>query len=554
MLNPSIPTVTGRRQVSGLSHYPLPALCDGGAVRPRRPGIRPLVLAALLASGPLQADVWVLEPTLGFDQRLDDNYRLDALADENVSATRVVGRLGLSRESQTVIMRGLLQADGVLTFRDGRDDQQLESNQSAEFEATFKGQRYTYGSGFRFTQDKPTQEISVNLTDGSAVAIDTGENADTRKNVDRRRIELTPNFSYELTRRHSIDARLSYTDVSHGLTDPQDALIDRYVSFLQSTNRPPGFNPDIPLDQLTFDDVPTPFTYGGELDDFREGRIDVGWSYRLSPISAVSLNAGYIDYRADTEADPSVIFDFLDKEEDPDQKLVLRDPKRESLSDTTRLTVGYERDFSPTLSLQLEVGGFVKNTDDSDLLRPDDQTSLGPDDLAERRAGLQRQEEGWLANVMLTQLTRRSRYEGRLAFDLSPSDTGREEQALDLRLGVQRELTPRLNAGFQLRAYDPDFNNAALDDKYKRRFLSLEPRVNYALSRDWSVSLSYLYRRQRSLVEFSSITPTGEVDSNGVPVFSETVTSEFLSGDSNAILLSLRYAPPSPIKTLRNTF
>ena len=248
-------------------------------------------------------------------------------------------------------MRGLLQGDGVLTISDAREDEEIESNQSAAFDAIFKGQRYRYGSGFKFTQDKPTQEISADLNSGDVIGIDTGENADTQKNIDRQRIEVTPNITFELSRRSSLDARLSYTDVEHGLTDPQDALVDRYVTFLQSTNRPPGFDPNIPLDQLTFDDVPTPFTYGGELDDFREARFDLGWRYALSPISTLLLNAGYIDYRADTEADAGVIFAFEDKEEDPDERLVLRDPKRESLSGTTRLTVGYQRDISPTVDV-----------------------------------------------------------------------------------------------------------------------------------------------------------------------------------------------------------
>ena len=51
----------------------------------------------------------------------------------------------------------------------------------------------------------------------------------------------------------------------------------------------------------------------------------------------------------------------------------------------------------------------MKKTDDTDLFRPDDETGLSGDDLADRLTGLEYTEEGWLANASVAYQTRRSR-------------------------------------------------------------------------------------------------------------------------------------------------
>ena len=82
------------------------SLVNASAHRARSPGragraasgsfslLPALTVSLLLVSVPSRSDVWVLEPSLGVDQRFDDNYRLDAVTQEQVSATaggRVAG-------------------------------------------------------------------------------------------------------------------------------------------------------------------------------------------------------------------------------------------------------------------------------------------------------------------------------------------------------------------------------------------------------------------------------------------------------------------------------
>ena len=492
--------------------------------------------------------MWVFEPTLGVDQRIDDNYRLGAAATESIAATRAIGTLGLSRESQTMIIRGLLQADGAVTFSDARDEEQFDSNQSVAFDAIFKTQRSEYGSGVKYTRDKPTQNILSDITESSDL-IDTGEDADTERDIGRETFELSPNATYELSRRSSLEADLTYRQVEHELSDPQDALLDFYTILQNQENQPEGFDPTIPLDQVTYDDVPVPFTLNNELDNYREAVAQLGWRYKLSPISNLILRASYIDFTADTEADPSVVFPFEDKVPDDSQRFLLRDPTRESRSETVRFTVGYDLQWSPTLSSTFEIGAFRKTTDDSDLLRPDDETFLSPEEQAERiAANTDIVEENWLANATIAKRSQRASYRARLGFDLRPNDLGREQQALDLRLTMDRELSRFWDFSFQVRAYDPDAGNKVRNTAFERRFLSLEPRLTWELSREWSLAVAYQYRRQRSAVGGFDV----QDEQGDAPLDNEGLI--FATGESNSFVLSVRWAPPSRIGELRDTF
>ena len=84
-------------------------------------------------------------------------------------------------------------------------------------------------------------------------------------------------------------------------------------------------------------------------------------------------------------------------------------------------------------------------------------------------------------------------------------------------------MGPLLDFSFRVRAYEPDAFNASSDNKFSRRFLSLEPKLIWRFSRAWTAAGSYRYRRQKSQVD------TG-------------------SGQSNAVLFSLKYTPPSAIR------
>ena len=151
-------------------------------------------LLLCLTATAAHADVWVFEPAIAIDQRFDDNYRIrpqrsssvnpdtgevvvdvEHQAKEPVNATRIVGSLGLSKESANTVIKGIARVDGLLTesktesVSDG-----LSSNQLLFLDYTFNDVRTTYGIGLDFTQDSPSRDISADITDEGVTASDTG--------------------------------------------------------------------------------------------------------------------------------------------------------------------------------------------------------------------------------------------------------------------------------------------------------------------------------------------------------------------------------------------
>ena len=91
----------------------------------------------------------------------------------------------------------------------------------------------------------------------------------------------------------------------------------------------------------------------------------------------------------------------------------------------------------------------------------------------------------------------------------------------------QRELGKLTLFNFRLRAFEPDAISDTTDaDAFARRFLSIEPKIVWNFRREWSAAASYRYRRQKSQVDTQS-------------------------GDSNALLFSIKYTRPSAIADAR---
>ena len=467
------------------------------------------------------ANVWVLEPSASVDQRFDDNYTIDTELPEGVTATRLVGNLGLSRESKTAVFKGLIRIDGLLTQTENSSDE-LSSNQILFLDSNFTRARSTFGIGLNFKQDTPSRDISADLTDISSIAADTGASVTQDENVARRRFVINPNMKYELTRRSTFEAGLSFTAVEHDLPGVQDALRKQWLLR-------PGNTGLTPPAELTIDDVGGVFTVNDELDDFVESEIELGFRYRLSPISTLSLFAGYSDYIAQTEPDADVVTPFDEKIEDADERQILRNPKRDTLSTTLTFRLGYERILSPTLDIAVVGGIYTNETDTSALFQQADadfllaQGFMDQQTVDSKFANQVSSSQGWLANVTLTKDTGLTQYVGKFGVDVLPSDVGAQVESLELTGDLFRQISPLLDFSLRARAYEPDTLNASNTNKFQRRFISVEPKLIWRFSRAWTAAASYRYRRQKSRVDTQS-------------------------GESNALLFSLKYTPPSAIR------
>jgi len=115
-----------------------------------------------------------------------------------------------------------------------------------------------------------------------------------------------------------------------------------------------------------------------------------------------------------------------------------------------------------------------------------------------------------------------------LGIDVFPSDVGDVVESLQLVGDMTRKLGPLLDFSFRARIFEPDALSDDNDnDEFARRFLSLEPRLIWRFTRAWTLAGSYRYRRQKS-------------------------QTNVRSGVSNAILMSLKYTPPSALRDLQN--
>ena len=479
----------------------------------------------------------MFEPSVSLDQRFDDNYRLDPFDPDEVSTTRAVGELGLSRESQTASVKGLLRADVLLTQagdEDGGND--LDSNQVAAVETRFGTRLTRYGVDLGFKQDTPSRDIAGDLAVGDSVAIDTSA-IDQENDVARRRFTISPNVVHELGRRTSVEGRLTYTNVQHDLPDADDAIYEQYLRLLNNPNLPPERLAELtdddggPLgrDAVTIDTVGV-FTPTGELDDFDEVKLEAGVRYKLSPITTLSGFVTTSRYSAEVEPDPRAFIPFEDQVPDDEERQIVRFPRRESISTTSSLRIGYDRALSPTLAIGLQAGLYLNTTDDNDTLRSGDRPpdDFGPD--AQQRfddalGTLETEEDGWLASVTLRKDAGLTRYVGRFAVDVQPSSVGSQVETQELTGEVFRRLSPLLDVSFRARAYEPDRLGANPDDEFARRFASFEPRVTWRFSREWTAGAAYRYRRQKSRAATES-------------------------AESNALLFSIRWTPPSRVRDL----
>jgi len=480
-------------------------------------------LLAITASTASVADVWVFEPSAAIDQRFDDNYTIDKDTSDETIATRVVGTLGLSREAPNAKFAGLLRVDGLITSSDSQGDE-LNSSRVAFLSSQFTTARAEYGIGLNYKFDTPSRDISADLTDPSSVAADTGASVTQDSNVARERWILTPNWRYNLTRRTTFETDLSYTTVRHELPSAEDALRAEWL--LNNTPTPENPIPD-PISVFDFSEQGFFVTIFDELDDFQEATIDIGIRSKLTPISTISFFAGYSDFTAKVEPDPAVVY-FMPETETigaADNNDVRRKRKRQRRSNTTKFRLGYDRAFTPTLNVGVQVGVYTNKTDDSELLRINDTTNFGDDlvKLQEEIDKLVSTNTGYLANITATKSTGITRYSGKFGVDVLPSDVGAQVESLEAVGDLFRQMGPLLDFSFRVRAYEPDALNTDKDNKFSRRFLSLEPKLIWRFSRAWTVAGSYRYRRQKS-------------------------QSDDSSGQSNALLFSLKYTPPSAIR------
>lgn len=462
-----------------------------------------LPLASLLLAGLANADVWVFEPSIGLDQRIDSNFRIDPFRERGVAATRAVASGELSRENKTFAFRGQARVDALLAVNEDTNDE-LSSNQIVFLDAKRLRPRSAYGITFSFRRDTPSRDISADITDLSQTASDTGASVTQDENVSRRRFVVNPEYSYKLSRLSEISFGFTYTDVSHGLPSVQDAIDRQVQAIIANENAPQEVRET--LQNLgrpaEINDIGR-FTIADELDDFTESLIEINYRRQLSRIDTFSSLVSFSAFEAQSEVVDAI---EADRNPDPRQENILRNPRVATTVDTIRLVLGYERLFSPTLTGGIQVGYF---TADSDAF------------------GEQTSNDGYTAVLSARKNAGIHQFSGRFGIEIFPSDIGDVVESLEAIGDYERQITRLATFNFRMRAFEPDAvsdNNNS--DRFARRFFSMEPKIIWGFKRGWTAAGAYRYRRQKSQAETQS-------------------------GESHALLFSINYSPPSAIADAR---
>lgn len=549
-----------------------------------------VAICAVLCA-PAVADIWVFDPSVTLDQRLDDNYYLLQPRESSLSATRGIAELGVSREASDYVLKGLARVDALFTTNTDVGEEDLDSNFLLGLDARRRTARSRYGVLLNFKQDTPSRDIAADISDNEAIAEDTGPlvSQSLSSNVARDDITIEPSFEYDISRRLQFNADASFTDVSHALPNAQDVIFERYeglydianqdnikCSSLQAVDedgepvfvpvndeegnqtfdgngnpvrRPvyvqetdnqgePVFNSEgkpvyVQRPRLSYNQVTAEercvgvFSPNNELDDFQEAELELGLRFKLTPITTLTTAVSYSHFTSQVLASSRVEFgeNFID---DPDIRQIRRIPRRDLVSTTNKLTLGYERFLTSTLQFVLQGGVYFNTSDDSDTYRAGEDTlkkvGPGPDaaDVEAPEVG-KTDEDGWLASTSLTYDAGATRYTARFAVDVLPSSAGAQVETNELTGEMRRVVSPRMIFTLRGRAFEPDRLGAKADDKFARRFISFEPRVQWRYSRNWTVSAAYRYRRQKAKVDT-------------------------FSAESNAILLAIKYTPPSELR------
>ncbi len=459
--------------------------------------------ASCLISTRLFADVWLFEPTVGLDQRIDDNFRLDPFRETAVSATRAVASAKLSREDQRYLFLGQARVDGLLSVSED-DSDELTSNQILFFDTQWLRPRSRWGLEFTFRRDTPSRDISADITDLSQTAADTGAIVTQDQNVDRERLVVKPSYRFNLSRRTELSFSYTYTDVDHGLPSVQDAIDRQVQGLLANENTPQSLRDTLlSLDRpATINDIGR-FTVSGELDDFTENLVEFGYRHLFSRRDTISAALSFSGFEAQSEIADAV---EADRDEDPREPNILRNPRAPTTVDTSRIVLGYDRKFSPTFNAGIQIGYFIADSD---------------------TFGVTESNDGYTAQLSALRIGGLDRYSVRFGVEVFPSDIGDVVESLELIGDYQRELSKLSTFNIRVRAFEPDaISDAADADRFARRFFSIEPRIIWRFSRAWTAAASYRYRRQKSQVDPQS-------------------------GDSNALLFSISYTPPSALRDAR---
>ncbi|MEM6987938.1 MAG: hypothetical protein AAF499_15540 [Pseudomonadota bacterium] len=299
---------------------------------------------------------------------------------------------------------------------------------------------------------------------------------------------------------------------AYAFDDNQDELEDRVDATLSYDTRriQPRYEFSFGLSYLTDSLLQEPSLDAGSLvlpedvenglsrQDVRRQRVSVNprYLYRLSPVSRFELGAEVssvehdnVTFQQGSFTVTTNLVDFV----------------------SSRVNAGYERDLNPINSWSADIEVQDYDSDDSEssfqtaILGGGFRHRFSETADIEFRLAYQStdfesstetgNEDSVLAQVGTSRTTGRTRYTGRLGRNLFPSGSGDVVLADELIFNVVHQYSELVTLTWRNKL----FQNRALrdNDNADRRFLKLEPSVNWRFRRWWVLDAGLQYRREK---------------------------------------------------------
>jgi len=286
----------------------------------------------------------------------------------------------------------------------------------------------------------------------------------------------------------------------------------RYEWRLQATYRDDSLLQDISLDAGTLV-LPEDVESGLSREDVRRGRLSIAPSYlyQLSPVSRVrvsgdisSVEHDNVEFQRGSFIVTTNLVDFV----------------------STGINAQYERDLNPINSWWTDLELQDYNSDSSEFSYQTQLLGAGfrhrfseTSDIAFRAAfrntdfdsdAQSGSDDGVLAQIEANRSTGRTTYAGRVGRTLFPSGSGDVVLADELILNAVHQYSELVTLTWRNKL----FQNKALRDNANadRRFLALEPSVNWRFKRWWVLDAGLRYRREkRDNVATSGVSTAGFV-------------------------------------------
>jgi hypothetical protein len=193
------------------------------------PGRRlaPCVLSLALLCSISHAAEWSLEPQLSLTGQYDDNPDLIPGSHSGAGGATVAPRLLLGYGSETLTVRGRLEADIVRYPGESRLN---ENDYLADLFSNYKStERTSWNLGASYRRDTVLQFGTLSQlrtqpeTNLPTATTDLGA---SRRRVERESEGINPSFAYELTERATVRLNYGFQNVTFPNAEPQDGLFD----------------------------------------------------------------------------------------------------------------------------------------------------------------------------------------------------------------------------------------------------------------------------------------------------------------------------------------